>query len=141
MALRNPMIHQPIVVPNIHHPGPMACVPHPPGVQFGGIRGPVPNSFVPMQVTRQSIHQQPRAQQAHPPPHPPPAGSEAQPKKERKKEVQKSLAEQQVPPTSTSESSGSVASPATTGRAQNQDRPVSSSKPPGSRLAIRFNGP
>ena len=138
MAMRNPMIHQPIMLPANHHPGNMVLVPHPPGVQFGGIRGPVPNSFVPMQVTRQSVH--PRAQHAHPPPHPP-AGCESLSKKEKKKEMQKPLVEQAPHTSTTAESSCSIASPATTERAQNQERPISSSKPPGSRLAIRFSGP
>lgn len=136
------MILQPMVIPNVH-PGNLMFLPHPhphpPGMQFGAIRGPappVPNSFVPMQVTRQSIQQQPRAQQAQP--------HSAAPSdlslKNDQKEVQKSRKEASVPLSNEIESASPLVT-ATTGRAQNQDRPISSSKPPGSRLAIRFNGP
>ena len=69
-----------------------------------------------MQVTRQSVHHQPRTQQTHSLP-PTPSNSASI---NEKKEMQKASAE-------------------VTGRTQ--ERPISSSKPPGSRLAIRFNGP
>lgn len=137
------MILQPMVMPSVH-PGNLMFIPHPhphpPGMQFGAIRGPappVPNSFVPMQVTRQSIQQQPRAQQTHLPPVAPPDLS----LKNDSKEVQNSRKEPSVPLPSEVESASPAIPSATAGRDQNQERTISSSKPPGSRLAIRFNGP
>lgn len=138
MALHNPMIMQPMVAPppTIPHPGNMVFVPQSPGMQFQPIRGPVSNSFVPMQVTRQSVHHQPRTQQAHPLP---PTPSNSVPKKE-KKEVQKAPVEK-IAPAKQDEQSVPAVSAEATSRTQTQERPLSSSKPPGSRLAIRFNGP
>jgi len=138
MALHNPMIMQLIVAPppTIPHHGNMVFVPQSPGMQFQPIRGPVSNSFVPMQVTRQSVHHQPRTQQAHALPSTP---STLVPKKE-KKEVQMAPGEQ-VAPVKPDEQSVPTVSSQTTSHTQIQERPISSSKPPGSRLAIRFNGP
>lgn len=141
MALRSSVIHRIVGAPAVI-PGNMmfAPHPHPPGMQFGAIRGtappvnvPVPNSFVPMQVTRQSVQQQPRTHQAHPP--------TDSSKKNEPKDMQQRLEEQSTFPSGEQELSGPESLSADLGRAQNQDRPVSSSKPPGSRLAIRFNGP
>lgn len=139
MALHNPMIMQPMVAPPpaIPHPGNMMFVPQSPNMQFQPIRGPVSSSFVPMQVTRQSVHHQPRTQQvAHPLPSTP---SNLAPKKE-KNEVQKAPAEK-VAPVKADEQSVPAVSAEITSQPQILERPLSSSKPPGSRLAIRFNGP
>ena len=138
VALHNPMIMQPMVAPppTVPHHGGMVFVPQSPSMQFQPIRGPVSNSFVPMQVTRQSVHHQPRTQQAHP--HPPTATNSV-PKKE-KKEVQKASVEKTALAKQVEQSAPALSSEAT-GRTQIQERPLSSSKPPGSRLAIRFNGP
>lgn len=137
MALHNPIVMQPMVAPpTLHHPGNMMFVPHPPTMQFGAVRAPVPNSFVPMQVTRQSVHHQPRTQQAYPLS----SASSSSLEKNEKKDVQQTPVEQ-VPSVDKDEKCVPVASVETTGRAPIQNRPISSSKPPGSRLAIRFNGP
>ncbi len=139
MALHNPMIMQPMVAPppTIPHPGNMMFVPQSANMQFQPIRGPVSNSFVPMQVTRQSVHHQPRTQQAAQPL--PSTPSNLVPKKE-KNEVQKAPVEQ-VALVKPNEQSVPAVSAKTASHTQIQERPISSSKPPGSRLAIRFNGP
>lgn len=120
-----------MVVPPMHSAPNVVFVPHPPGMQFGAVRAPVPNSFVPMQVTRQSVHQQPRSQR--------PNHADNMQKKEPKV-VQKSPTEKAVSSTSGAEAASAVVASTSAGRAPNQER-HSSSKPPGSRLAIRFNGP
>ncbi|XP_032782787.2 5'-3' exoribonuclease 1 isoform X1 [Daphnia magna] len=136
MALHNPIVMQPMVVPpTVHHPGNVMFVPHPPTMPFGAVRAPVPNSFVPMQVTRQSVQHQPRAQT-----HPLTPASSSSSEKQEMKEVPKTQVEQ-VPPVDKGEQFVSVASAETIGRAPIQNQPISSSRPPGSRLAIRFNGP
>ena len=139
MALRNPLIHQPIVIPAAH-PGNIVFVPHPPGIQFRTTRAtvPVPNSFVPMQVTRQSVHQQPRIQ-SQPGPHPP--ASASSPSTNKPIETPKIAKEKSEPSSQANESPKSAGPSVTSKRPPNQERPIPGSKPPGSRLAIRFNGP
>ena len=60
--------------------------------------------------------------------------------RKEKKQVQKASVEKTAPAKQDEQSAPAVSSDAT-GRTQIQEKPLSSSKPPGSRLAICFNGP
>lgn len=124
MPLLPPMM-PPMPLPMV--PQPMPPRAHPPGVQMIVNRGggpPVPSSFVPMQVTRkktgQQQNQQPNSAQSN--------GKDANPSSPQvpSEEEDKQTATTQV--VSTPERPATVPS-------------TNASKPPGSRLAIRFNGP
>lgn len=86
-------------------------------------RTPVPNSFVPTQVTRHSVQKQPRQQ---------PAVAPVTPSKDAPREVKQETG-------TPSKSESAVAAPPIT-PVHTPERPIAA-KPPGSRLAIRFNGP
>jgi len=109
-------------------PQPMPPRPHhPPGVQMIVNRGggpPVPSSFVPMQVTRKKTGQQQNQQ---------PNGAQCD----------ANNATPSVPQVSSEDEDKQTA---TTQVVSTPERPATvpstnASKPPGSRLAIRFNGP
>jgi len=109
---------------------PNFSMPHPPGINFGTMnRAPVPSSFVPMQVTRQSA-------QHHPKTHPPSTPQKQQPQQQPQQQHQaQNIPEQVTNPHLIEKAFNPVVS----------DNSVQSklltAKPPGSRLAIRFNGP
>merc|ERR1712071_582523 len=107
-------------------------MPHPPGIHFGTInRGSVPSSFVPMQVTRQSVHHHPKTQ---------PVPVQQKQQSQQRQPPQQPYLAQSVPE--------QVANPDLIDKAWISAAPdncmqatLLTPKPPGSRLAIRFNGP
>lgn len=109
---------------------------HPPGVQMIVNRGggpPVPNSFVPMQVTRQKTVQQ----------HQPKSGQSTK-KLESKSAQDAAPSALQVSASSDEESKQTSTAQVVSTPERVAERVAtvpSTSKPPGSRLAIRFNGP
>lgn len=101
----------PTVIPHYAH-NPNVFMSHPPGMHFGGIRSQVPSSFVPMQVTRQSVHHQPKPTTPTRP-----------------------TVEQLAYPRPTVEALNPIVSESSA------QAKLLTAKPPGSRLAIRFNSP
>ena len=105
---------------------------HPPGVQMIVNRGggpPVPNSFVPMQVTRQKTVQQ----------HQPKSGQSA--KNHESKGVSDAAPSASLVSASSDEESKQTATAQVVSTPERPATVPSASKPPGSRLAIRFTGP
>lgn len=152
VALRNPVTaYPPVMIPNFPHPGMlppthavrpnvfagpalvMQAQPPPPPPPH---RGPVPNSFVPLQVTRQTVQlQQSRTQEP---------GQPQSPQQKRaisKVTAQPDAAEAPPHPPEPEAPAASSVPQQNSSPASAQGRPLASSKPPGSRLAIRFNGP
>merc|ERR1711911_561024 len=98
-------------------------MPHPSGMNFGAMnRGPVPSSFVPMQVTRQCVQHHPKTQPA-------PMQPKHQPQQAQNVPDQLASHHPADKPLNPVVSENPVPGQLLT------------AKPPGSRLAIRFNGP
>ena len=106
-------IAAPAAIPH-HAPNQNLFMPHPPGMHFGGLnRSQVPSSFVPMQVTRQSVHHQPKPTTPTRP----------------------AAVEQAAYPRPTVEALNPIVSESSA------QAKLLTAKPAGSRLAIRFNSP